>query len=64
MKRNLLIKHLESHGCVFYREGKKHSIYKNPSNQKFASVPRHPDIKDLLAKEICLELGIPKVGSN
>jgi len=64
MKRNLLIKHLQSNGCVFLREGKRHSIYKNPANNKLAAVPRHADIKDLMAKEICSELGVPKVGSN
>lgn len=64
MKRTLLIKHIQLYGCIFIREGKKHSIYKNPANKKLAAVPRHADIKDLMAKEICIELGIPKVGSN
>lgn len=29
-----------------------------------AAIPRHPDINDYLAKEICKELDIPKIGSN
>ena len=64
MKRKLLIKHLQLHGCVLAREGKKHSLYVNTKNNQTSAVPRHADIKDLLAKEICSELGIPKVGSN
>lgn len=64
MKRDVLIKHLQSYGCVLVREGKKHSLYKNLSNQKVAAVPRHSVIKDLMAKEICSELGVPKTGSN
>jgi len=64
MKRQLLIKHLQSQGCILAREGKKQSLYINTKNQLTAAVPRHSDIKDLLAKEICSELGIPKVGSN
>ena len=29
-----------------------------------AAIPRHLDINDYLAKEICKELDIPKIGSN
>jgi hypothetical protein len=42
MNRTDLIRHLESHGCVFVREGKKHTIYKNPANGQFFSRPAAP----------------------
>jgi len=32
MKRADLIRHIESHGCVFVREGAKHTVYRNPAN--------------------------------
>ena len=64
MKRKLLLKHLQSNGCVMVREGTRHSLFINPLNEKTSAVPRHPDINDYLAKEICKELGIPKVGNN
>jgi LAO/AO transport system kinase len=37
MKRTDLIRHIEAHGCVFVREGGKHTIYKNP---RMAHLPR------------------------
>jgi mRNA interferase HicA len=41
MKRVDLIRHIEAHGCVFVREGGRHTLYKNPANGAFSSVPRH-----------------------
>ncbi len=64
MKRKLLLKYLQSNGCVMVREGTRHSLFINPDNDKTAAVLRHLDINDYLAREICKELGIPKVGSN
>ncbi len=32
MKRQDLIRHLESHGCRLLREGGKHSVYYNPKD--------------------------------
>ena len=34
MKRRDLIQHLESNGCEFLREGKKHSVYVNRRPRK------------------------------
>ena len=59
MKRRKLIRHIEVHGCEFFREGKKHTVYYNPSNQKTSTVPRHTEINDILAKKICRDLEIP-----
>lgn len=64
MKRNLLIKYLYTNGCTLLREGSRHSVFINNKNGKMAAIPRHPDINDYLAKEICKELDIPKIGSN
>lgn len=61
MKRRRLIKHLEQQGCFLLREGSGHSIYKNPQNGATAPVPRHAEVKDILAKHICRDLGIPPV---
>jgi mRNA interferase HicA len=44
------------------REGSRHSIYLNPGNGKKTSVPRHMEIDDRLARKICKQLDLPKVG--
>ena len=50
---------MEVYGCKFFREGKKHTVYYNPLNQKTSTVPRHTEINDILAKKICKDLEIP-----
>ena len=60
MKRTDLIRHLEKHDCIFIREGGSHTIYKNPSNGKMTSVPRHREVKEFLTRKICDDLGIPR----
>ncbi len=57
MKRGKLIRYLTSRRCELVREGKKHSIYINPTNRQTAPVPRHPDIDSRLVVKICKELG-------
>ena len=64
MKRQKLIKHMTKHGCILDREGSRHSMYVNTSNGNGATVPRHNEIKDRLAKNICDQLGIPPCGNN
>jgi predicted RNA binding protein YcfA (HicA-like mRNA interferase family) len=59
MKRRQLIKHLESHGCVFVKEGGKHTKYYNPKNGKQTVIPRHVEIANQLARKICKDLDIP-----
>lgn len=61
MKRKLLLKHLQRNNCTLHREGGNHSLFKNNTNGKISTIPRHPDINDLLANEICKQLEIPKV---
>ncbi|MDP3723089.1 MAG: type II toxin-antitoxin system HicA family toxin [Candidatus Omnitrophota bacterium] len=60
MKRRELLRHLLAQGCQLFREGKRHSIYWNPSARKTSSVPRHSEIVDLLARKICRDLDIPE----
>ena len=59
MKRADLIRHLETHGCLFVREGSKHTVYKNPVNGFTSTIPRHREIKKELARKICRDLGVP-----
>ena len=58
MKRKDLIKHLLDSGCIFVREGAKHSVFFNSLLRKSSTVPRHTEINDFLAKKICRDLGI------
>jgi len=61
MKRNKLTKYLRLHGCVLLREGGNHSWWINPGQNKRSSIPRHTEIKDLLANKICKDLGIQRI---
>lgn len=58
MKRIDLIRHIEASGCVFLREGGRHTVYVNPISRKVSTVPRHREINDFIAKKICRELEI------
>jgi mRNA interferase HicA len=59
LKRRDLIRHLETHGCQFLREGADHSVYVNRRARKTSTVPRHRNVNDLLARKICRDLDIP-----
>lgn len=58
MKRTKLINHLSKNGCILLREGKKHSIFYNPTTEKISAVPRHSDIKQFTAEKICKDLEV------
>jgi mRNA interferase HicA len=58
MKRQALIRHLESHGCHLLREGGKHSVYAHAATGKTSTVPRHREVNELLARKICRDLGV------
>ena len=58
MKRRNLIRHLESHGCEYLREGSNHTVYVNRSAQKSSAIPRHREINDFLARKICRDLQV------
>jgi len=60
LKRGKLEKHLNKHDCVLHRNGSKHDIFRNTATSRKTTIPRHPDIDEMLCKEICKQLGIPK----
>jgi mRNA interferase HicA len=60
MKRTDLIRHLEQHGCEFFREGGRHTVYVNRAAQRSSTVPRHREINDFLARKICRDLQVPE----
>ncbi|MCI0403009.1 MAG: type II toxin-antitoxin system HicA family toxin [Acidobacteria bacterium] len=59
MKRRRLVAHLRDNGCELLREGGRHSVFYNPSNNRTSSVPRHSEINDFLARKICRDLDVP-----
>lgn len=61
MKRIVLIKHLIKEGCIFIREGAKHSVYFNPLTRRSSTVPRHNEIDNFLTRKICRDLGITEI---
>ena len=61
MKRNNFINHLIREGCIFIREGAKHSVFFNPITKRTSTVPRHNEINNFLAKKICRDLGIKEI---
>jgi len=58
MKKRELLKYLRSQGCDLLREGGRHSWWVNTTLNKRSSIPRHSEIKDVLAKKICQDLGV------
>ena len=58
MKREALERHLRQHGCIFYREGGSHAIWRNETAGKIASVPRHREVKENTVRAICRQLEI------
>lgn len=39
MRRRRLLSHLRAYGCVFVREGRRHSVWANPANNTQTVVP-------------------------
>ncbi|MBI3466315.1 MAG: addiction module toxin, HicA family [Planctomycetes bacterium] len=62
MKRNALLRHVRAHGCHLKREGRRHSLSINPVNGRVEAVPRHPEVDNQLARNICRSLDVPVVG--
>ena len=61
MKRSELLRYLQDRGCELVREGARHSWWHNPTLNKRSAIPRHSEIKDLLAKKICKDLGVEPI---
>ena len=59
MKRRALIRHLRKHGCFLIREGRRHTVWGNLVMNTKTAVPRHTEIDNQLAADICKQLGIP-----
>ncbi|HUP59126.1 MAG TPA: type II toxin-antitoxin system HicA family toxin [Thermoanaerobaculia bacterium] len=59
MKRREFEQHLAQHGCVFAREGARHTAFLNPRNGRIAAVPRHTELKKGLVRAVCKVLEIP-----
>lgn len=60
MKRIDLIRQIEGLGCVLVRNGKKHDWYRNPANGSAQPIPRHREIKEILAAHIIKVLSEPR----
>ena len=56
MKRKLLEKKLRLLGCYLKREGKSHALWINPKTGHVEAVPRHSEIKELLAIKIIKQM--------
>lgn len=52
MKRADLVREIEKEGCVLIRHGARHDWYQNPTTRISQPIPRHTEIKDVLAKHI------------
>ena len=58
MKRADFIKHITKQGCIFVREGRRHSVFFNPLTRRSSTIPRHNEIDNFLAKKISDDLGV------
>ncbi|ELR99325.1 type II toxin-antitoxin system HicA family toxin [Gloeocapsa sp. PCC 73106] len=56
MKRKELEKKLRQAGCYIKREGSSHSLWINPKSGVVEAVPRHTEIKEVLAQKILKSL--------
>ena len=56
MKRKELEKKLRRAGCYLKREGSSHSLWINPQTGVTEAVPRHTEIKEMLAQKILKNL--------
>ncbi|MCI0403148.1 MAG: type II toxin-antitoxin system HicA family toxin [Acidobacteria bacterium] len=59
MKRSDLVRYLESHGCRLVAEGGSHSIYAARDGKRMTAVPRHREVNNFTARNICKDLAIP-----
>jgi len=62
VKRGDLLRHLRQYGCHLKREGRAHSLWTNPTTGAIEAVPRHAEISNRLAQNICRSLSVPDIG--
>ncbi len=58
MKRQNLVRELEQAGCEFVRHGRRHDVYRNPTNGRQAPVPLHREVAESLCRIIRKQLGL------
>lgn len=56
MKRLDLIRKIEEDGAIFVRHGAGHDLYRNVITGRAEAIPRHREIKEILAKAIIKRL--------
>jgi hypothetical protein len=61
MKRRAFPKYLNTFNCVLHHEGTNHSIIINGKSGVKTTLPRHSDLDEDLCRDICKQLGIPKI---
>ena len=64
MKQTQLLRYLEKPHCRLKREGRSHSLGRNPNTDTVEAIPRHTEIPDRLAHKICRKLSVPEVGKE
>jgi mRNA interferase HicA len=64
MKRVDLIRTIEECGCELVRHGAKHDWYRNLVTGVSQPVPRHREIKEMLAQRIIRMLSNPDHGAH
>ena len=52
MKRQELVRRIETNGCILIRHGGRHDWYQHPRTGVCQPIPRHREIKEPLAKQI------------
>jgi len=58
VKRTDLVRHLGRYDGYPLREGARHSVFANRLSGKVATVPRHREINEFLARKICRDLEV------
>jgi hypothetical protein len=61
MKRIDFVRYLLNEGCIFVREGARHSVFYNSLTRRSSTIPRHNGIDNFLARKICRDLGIKEI---
>ena len=59
MRRSELMRYLQKNGVVLIREGRRHTIV--GKDRLRSEIPRHREIVDELARQICKDLEVPFV---
>lgn len=60
MKRRDLLARIREEGCVLSRHGARHDVYRNVITGVSEPVPRHSEIKDIMAHHIIKRLSAPE----